>query len=147
VYILLYESLLSWYAGQRMANAHTHLYAVATLAGIAFINIASVVVLCAYLDFRWARELLLLGRAWPFSIAIAVGLLAAHLLLFRRRGSAPATGQAPPGTGRPVDRHGLCAALGRHLPVYQRSGFNASLRTLRCLCEPLACPTISTSTS
>ena len=89
MYILLYESLLAWYAGRRMANAQSHLYAVATLAAVAFINVASIVVLCAYMDFRWARELLLLGRAGPFSIAVALGLFAAHLLLFRRRGSAP----------------------------------------------------------
>jgi hypothetical protein len=94
VYIVLYESLLSFYAGQRMATAHGHLYAVATLAAIAFINVASVVVLCAYLDFRWARELLLVARPWPSSVAVALGLLAAHLFLFRRRRSYPQPSKA-----------------------------------------------------
>ena len=89
MYILLYESLLSWYAGQRMPTAQSHLYAVATLAAVAFINVASIVVLCAYLDFRWARELLLLGRAGPFSIVVALALFGVHLLMFRRRASMP----------------------------------------------------------
>jgi hypothetical protein len=89
VYILLYESLLSWYASQRMASAHGHLYAVATLAAIAFVNVASIVVLCAYLDFAWARQLLLVARPWPSSLAVAVGLLVAHLFLFRRRRTYP----------------------------------------------------------
>jgi hypothetical protein len=94
VYILLYESLRSFYGGQRIASAHGHLYAVATLAAIAFINVASVVVLCAYLDFRWARELLLVSRLWPVSVAVAVGLLGIHLLLFRRRRTYPPPSKA-----------------------------------------------------
>ena len=84
VYILLYESLLAWYASQLKASAHGHLYAVATLAVVAFVNVASVVVLCAYLDFAWARQLLLVARPWPSSLAVAIGLLIAHLFLFRR---------------------------------------------------------------
>ncbi len=94
MYILLYESLLSFYTGQRAANAHGHLYAVATLAAIAFVNVASVVVLCAYLDFGWARELLLVARPWPSSVAVALGLLAVHLFLFRRRRSYPQPSKA-----------------------------------------------------
>jgi hypothetical protein len=89
VYVLLYESLLSWFAGRRAASAHCHLYAVATLAVVAFINISSVVVLCAYLGFAWARELFLVGRLWLSSVVLAVALLVAHLFLFRRRGSLP----------------------------------------------------------
>ncbi len=89
MYVLLYESLLSWFAGRRAASAHSHLYAVATLAAIAFINIASVVVLCAYLDFAWARQLLLAGRAWLSSLLLAVALLAVHLFMFRRHRSLP----------------------------------------------------------
>ena len=95
MYILLYESLLSWYAGgQRTPSAHGHLYAVATLAAIAFVNVASVVVLCAYLDFVWARQLLLVTRPWPSSLAVAVGLLVAHLFLFRRRRTYPQPSKA-----------------------------------------------------
>ena len=94
MYILLYESLKSFYGSQRMASAHGHLYAVATLAAIAFINVASVVVLCAYLDFRWARELLLVSRLWPVSLAVAVGLLGVHLFLFRRRRTYPQPSKA-----------------------------------------------------
>jgi hypothetical protein len=89
VYSLLYESFLSWYAGRRTPSPHSHLYAVATLAAIAFVNIASLVVLCAYMDFAWARALLLLGRAGPFSLLLALALLGAHLFLFRRRSSFP----------------------------------------------------------
>jgi len=85
VYLLLYESLLSWFAGQRPANAHTHLYAVATLAAIAFVNVGSVVVLCAYIGFGWARALFLMERPWLSSLVLAVALLAAHLFLFRAR--------------------------------------------------------------
>ncbi len=85
VYVLLYESLLSWFSGRHASNAHAHLYAVATLAAIAFVNISSVVVLCAYLGFAWARQLFFAGRPWLASLLLAVGLLAIHLLLFRRR--------------------------------------------------------------
>ena len=105
---MLYESLLSWYAGLRPRSSHCHLYAVATLAAIAFINVASVVVLCAYLDFAWARELLLVRRQWPISLAVAVGLLAAHLLLFRRWGSLPRPSK--PRRGQP-SRIGMAYAL------------------------------------
>lgn len=89
VYVLLYESLRSWFAGRSASSAHCHLYAVATLAAIAFINISSVVVLCAYLDVTWARALFLAGRPWLSSLILAVALLGVHLLLFRRYGSLP----------------------------------------------------------
>jgi hypothetical protein len=84
VYVLLYESLLSWFAGQRAPNAHTHLYAVAALAAMAFVNVASVVVLCAYIGFSWARSLFLMERPWLSSVLLAIGLLVVHLFLFRR---------------------------------------------------------------
>ena len=89
VYALLYESLLSWFAGKHAPNAHSHLYALATLAVAAFVNVASVVVLCAYIGFRWARALFLMERPWISSLVLAVGLLVAHLLLFRWRGPLP----------------------------------------------------------
>jgi hypothetical protein len=89
VYVLLYESLLSWFAGKRAASAHSHLYAVATLAVVAFVNVGSVVVLCAYIGFRWARALFLMERPWLSSLAVAVGLLVVHLVLLRWRGPLP----------------------------------------------------------
>jgi hypothetical protein len=89
VYLLLYESLLCFYVAQFKATAHSHLYSVATLAAVAFVNVGSLVVLCAYLDFRWARELLLVTRPWPSSVAVAIALLVAHLFLFRKRRSYP----------------------------------------------------------
>jgi hypothetical protein len=94
VYILIYESLLSWYAGSQRKSTHGHLYAVATLAAIAFVNVASIVVLCAYLDFAWARQLLLVARPWPSSLAVAIGLLVAHLFLFRRLRTYPQPSKA-----------------------------------------------------
>lgn len=89
VYVLLYESLLSWFAGRRAASSHRHLYAVATLAAIAFVNVSSVVVLCAYAGFAWARELFLVGRPWVYSLVLAIGLFVAHLLFFRRYRAFP----------------------------------------------------------
>jgi hypothetical protein len=91
VYGLLYESLLSWFAGQRAANAHSHLYAAAVLAAMAFVNVASIVVLCAYVGFGWARALFLMEKPWLSSVVLAVALLVAHLFLFRarRRDSLP----------------------------------------------------------
>jgi hypothetical protein len=89
VYVLLYESLLSWLAGQRAPNAHTHLYAVSALAAVAFVNVASVVVLCAYIGFSWARSLFLMERPWLSSVLLAIGLLVVHLFLFRRRDFLP----------------------------------------------------------
>lgn len=89
MYVLLYESLLSWLAGQRAPNAHTHLYAAAALAAAAFINVGSVVVLCSYIGFSWARALFLMERPWVSSVLLAVGLLVLHLFLFRRRRGSP----------------------------------------------------------
>jgi len=94
VYFLLYESLLAWYVSQFKASAHGHLYAVATLAAIAFVNVGSVVVLCAYLDFAWARQLLLVTRPWPSSVAVAIALFVAHLFVFRRWRTYPQPSKA-----------------------------------------------------
>jgi hypothetical protein len=85
VYALLYESLLSWFAGRRATSVHGHLYAVAALAAVAFVNVSSVVVLCAYIGFAWARQLFFVGRPWLSSLLLALGLLAVHLFLFRGR--------------------------------------------------------------
>jgi hypothetical protein len=85
VYALLYESLLSWFAGRRAPSPHGHLYVVAILTAIAFVNVSSVVVLCAYIGFTWARRLFFVGRPWLPSVLLALALLAVHLFLFRGR--------------------------------------------------------------
>lgn len=85
MYTLLYDSMIGWYARRKVAASYLHLYAVTTLVSMAFINIASIVVLCAYWNNAWAEKLLAAGKVPWASAILAAALLATHMLYFRRR--------------------------------------------------------------
>jgi hypothetical protein len=88
MYAYLYDSMVTWYTRQNIGGRYVHFYAATTLTSMAFLNIASVVALCAHWNYAWAKGLLAAGANGKASAALGVALLAAHLFYSRWRRNA-----------------------------------------------------------
>ena len=95
MYGKLYDSMLVWYQCRRIASSYLDLYAATSLTSMGFLNIASLVVLCAHWNFGWAKWLLREGRNPTAFVVLGVSLLCAHLLYSRWRKSAGASPGLP----------------------------------------------------
>jgi hypothetical protein len=81
MYTALYQSMIAWYARQKVTPCYLHLYAVTTMTSMAFLNLASILILFAHWNSFWAKRLLEDGSSWSVTATLGVALFFGHPVL------------------------------------------------------------------